>query len=866
VTSIPAEIRGASNPAGRALSPAAGIYIAAVVAVALIVALPALSRIDRGDDWTAFVVLGALAAVAWRFVVPTGRNHGFFTSIVFLVAAALLLPLELAVLMGVVQHALDSVPRRYPWYIQVFNIANCTVNVAAAWGAAQLVLGLEPTGTGFLQALAGLAAVIALVGLNHLLLGGALRFARGHSLRATGLFAPTALAMDLVLGLLGVALAALWRTNPWLIPAVVGPLVLSQHSFSLLARLRESEQQFRAMFESAAVGSALVDLEGKVVSSNRALVEMLGYKKSELEATMTSALLHPDDAAREREFFDELVSGSRESYRTESRYVARDGTTVWGQVGVALVRSVDDKPRFAIRMVQDMTERKQAEEALRRSEELYRELFENANDIVFTLDLQGNFTGINRAGERITGYARAELLGRNIAELIAPESDEAEYALTGTGDAHTFQCSLVARDGRRVPIEVASRVVHENDQPVGVQGIARDVSERHELEERLRQAQKMEAVGLLAGGVAHDFNNMLTAITGYSHLAVAALDSGRGVRRSDIEEIAKASDRAAALTSQLLAFSRKQILRPQVLDLNDVVGEMDKMLRRLIGEQIDVVTAFGAGVGHVKADRGQLEQVILNLAVNARDAMPDGGKLVIETSNADPDPRAPEARPGPHVVLTVTDTGVGMDDETRTRIFEPFFTTKDRGQGTGLGLATVYGVVKQSGGHISVESEPGQGTTFRIYLPSVDEPVAEAKEGMAPVPAAEEASETILLVEDEEIVRQLVRDTLRASGYQVVEASDGAEALQICERRRDPIDIVVTDVVMPNMTGPELVERLSAENDGLRVLYVSGYTDGQIAQRSTSGPGRDLLLKPFTPRILAAKVRELLDAPGNVAA
>jgi two-component system cell cycle sensor histidine kinase/response regulator CckA len=294
-----------------------------------------------------------------------------------------------------------------------------------------------------------------------------------------------------------------------------------------------------------------------------------------------------------------------------------------------------------------------------------------------------------------------------------------------------------------------------------------------------------------------------------------------------------------------------------------VVGEMDKMLRRLIGEQIVVVTAFGAGLGRVKADRGQLEQVILNLAVNARDAMPDGGKLVIETSNADPDTRAPEARTGPHVVLTVTDTGIGMDDETRSRIFEPFFTTKDRGQGTGLGLATVYGVVKQSGGHISVESEPGEGTQFRIYLPRVDEPLAEPTDGVAPAPAAEEASETILLVEDEEIVRQLVRDTLRASGYEVVEASDGAEALQICERREDPIDIVVTDVVMPNMTGPELVERLAAVNDGLRVLYVSGYTDGQIAQRSTTGPGRDLLLKPFTPRVLAQKVRELLDSPSS---
>ena len=872
MTSIPAEVppspaSGAPRPSPeRGLPASAKAYLVAVVALTAAVALPALTDLDAGDRWLTFLLLGGCAAIAWSFVVPTGQNHGFVTSIVFLVAAALLLPLELVVLVALAQHCVDVVTRRFPWYIQSFNVCNYALNVAAAWGAAQLVLAAGAP-SDLRRALAGVAAAAVFVGLNHAVLAGMLRLARGHDLRETGLFSVTSLSMDLLLALVGVAVAHLWNSNPWLVPAVVGPLLLSHRSFTLLARLRESEQRFRAMFESAAVGSALLDLNGRIVSSNRELEELLAYPKDELARRTAGALMHPEDAERDRELFAELVEGKRDAYRVESRYVASDGTVVCGQVAVALVRDANDKPHFAIAMLQDVTERKQAEQLLRESEERYRELFENANDMVFTLDLEGNFTGINRAGERITGYGRRELLGRNFAQLVL--SDEGSgYQLASDGEAKVFECSLVASDGRQVPIEVASRLIQEHGKPVAVQGIARDVSERRELEEKLRQAQKLEAIGLLAGGVAHDFNNMLTAIGGYSDFALGALDSGRGVRRADIEEIAKASERAGALTSQLLAFSRKQILRLEVVDLNDVVGEMDKLLRRLIGEHIDVVTAFGAGLGRVKADRSQLEQVIVNLAVNARDAMANGGRLVIETANADPEDvaaHAPELGAGQHVLLTVADTGCGMDAATQARIFEPFFTTKGRGQGTGLGLATVYGVVKQSGGHISVESAPGAGTTYRIYLPGVGEPVVTSEEEIEPAGSAQ-GSETVLLVEDEEIVRKLVRDTLRRSGYNVVEAEDGVEAMRICEHREEPVDIVVTDVVMPNMTGPELIERLTLLQPELKVLFISGYTDGRVVQRGLVDSATDLLMKPFTPNLLARKVRELLDAPSGIAA
>jgi len=391
--------------------------------------------------------------------------------------------------------------------------------------------------------------------------------------------------------------------------------------------------------------------------------------------------------------------------------------------------------------------------------------------------------------------------------------------------------------------------------------LARDVTARRQLEDQLRQAQKMEAVGQLAGGIAHDFNNLLTAILGCTQLLLHATPP-EDARREDVEEIKNAGLRAAELTRQLLAFSRRQVLAPKLLDMNSVVANMDKMLRRLIGEDVALVTELAADLGPVNADPGQLEQVLLNLAVNARDAMPQGGRLTIATANvvlteeyAERHHRLP---PGQYVLLAVSDTGVGMDEATQKHLFEPFFTTKEVGKGTGLGLATVYGIVKQSGGYIWVYSEPGHGTTVKVYLPRV----AGAAE---PLPAAEAApelrrgTETVLLVEDAAPVRTLARKSLENCGYRVLDAADGRAALDLSAHHAGGIDILVTDVVMPGMSGRELAERLAPLRPGMRVLYTSGYTDDAMVHQGVLRSGVAFLQKPFVPESLARKVREVLD-------
>jgi signal transduction histidine kinase/CheY-like chemotaxis protein len=383
-------------------------------------------------------------------------------------------------------------------------------------------------------------------------------------------------------------------------------------------------------------------------------------------------------------------------------------------------------------------------------------------------------------------------------------------------------------------------------------------------EAQLRQSQKMEAIGRLAGGVAHDFNNMLTAITGYSEMLLSDLPPADPHRRG-LEEIRKAADRAAALTSQLLSFSRRQILAPRVLDLNEVVSGVDSMLRRLIGEDILLADSLSPSLGRTMADPHHVEQLLVNLVVNARDAMPEGGKLTIETANVDLDEtyvsRQPNAKPGPHVMLAVSDTGCGIDPQVLPHIFEPFFTTKEKGKGTGLGLATVFGIVSQSGGHVTAYSEPGRGTAFKVYLPRLADSNAEATAPAAGPASPSLGSETVLLVEDEGAVRALAAEILRRRGYEVVEASGGSEALGLAAGRGGQIGLLVTDVVMPNMSGRQLAERLAALRPGLRVLYMSGYTDNAIVHHGVLDRGVSFIQKPFTPESLARKVRETLDAP-----
>jgi two-component system, cell cycle sensor histidine kinase and response regulator CckA len=711
------------------------VFLVATVAAAAAAFLFSLTGFaPDAEDWLIFVALGVAAAIAQRLIIPVGRHHGFPMAVVFLVAAALLLPPELVALMGIAQHLPDLAGRRLPPYITAFNVANHTLSVLAAWGAARLV---ETTGLGsdLRWAAAGVAAALVLVVADHSALAVMLRLARGQSLRSSGLLAPGALLADLALASLGVVLARFYLSNPYLIPLAVAPLLLIQRSFTLLARLGESEERFRTMFEGAPTGTIMVDLDERIVSSNRAFEELVGYRKSELAGRRLAELGPPGDPQAEP--FSEMLAGERERYVGQLRLVRRDGSDAWGQVAASLVVDSQRRPRFAIVMVEDLTER------------MY-------------------------------------------------------------------------------------------------------------LEEQLRHSQRMEAVGQLAGGVAHDFNNLLTIIAGRTAVALRELGGGDGAIRPDLEEIAAAAERAAELTHQLLAYSRRQVLQPRVLELNALVGEMERMLRRLIGEHIEIELDLASDAGRVRADRGQLEQVIANLALNARDAMEEGGRLTIRTANVEPE----EPAAGPQVLLSVRDTGLGMDERTRSRAFEPFFTTKDPGKGTGLGLSTVYGIIAQSGGRVLIDSAPGEGSTLSVYLPVVEDPVSEERE---PAQGAGElrGSETLLLAEDDDGVRALAELVLSRYGYRVLGASDGVEALRIAGEHAEPIDLLLTDVIMPRMKGPELAETLVAAQPRMRVLYMSGYADSAMLPDTASLT----VPKPFSEESLVRLVREALDrspteAPG----
>lgn len=554
----------------------------------------------------------------------------------------------------------------------------------------------------------------------------------------------------------------------------------------------------------------------------------------------------------------------REDHEFDYRMIAADGRVVWLRDFVTVDVREGVSPRLRGVMV-DITERKQAEDELRRSEERYRDLVENAHDIIYEHDLKGNYTSINKAGEQITGYSLAETLNLTLAQTVAPEyvhkaAQMVQRKLEGQ-PVTAYELEILAKDGRRVAVEVNTRLVMQNGLPVGVQGIARDVTERKQLEEQLRQSQKLEAIGQLAGGIAHDFNNLLTVISGYSDLLLRRLPE-ESPYRNNITEIKKAGDRASGLTRQLLAFSRKQILQPKVLDLNVVVSDLDKMLRRLIGEDIDLHTVTEHKLGKVKADPGQIEQVVMNLVVNARDAMPDGGKITLETTNVSLDSeyfqQHAEGTPGDYVMLAVSDNGLGMDTEVRGRIFEPFFSTKGPGKGTGLGLSTVYGIVKQSGGNIWVYSERGTGSTFKIYLPRVDA-ATEDESARGGWGAAPRGTETLLLAEDEAQVRQIARQILETLGYVVLTAENGAEALSVAQEYQHDIDLMVTDVVMPVMGGRELVENLAKLRPETAVIYMSGYTDDAIVRHGLMDEGLAFIQKPFTADALARKVRSVLD-------
>lgn len=493
---------------------------------------------------------------------------------------------------------------------------------------------------------------------------------------------------------------------------------------------------------------------------------------------------------------------------------------------------------------------------------------EQAAESVMITDTDGVIVYVNPAFEHISGYTQAEVVGQTPRLLKGGQQSFELYqelwAMISAGEVWRGRFINKNRDGE-LYIEDAtiSPVRNESGTIVNYVSVQRDVSRELQLEEQYRQAQKMEAVGRLAGGVAHDFNNMLVIINGYCEILLRRHLNNNDTIRKFVEEIHQAGERAAGLTRQLLAFSRKQLLQPEIIDLNEIIIELEKMLLRLIGEDIELITQLRPGLGQIKADPGQIEQIVMNLVINARDAMPNGGILIIETANVELDEtytrQHADVTPGPHVMLAVSDNGVGMDAATQAHIFEPFFTTKGMGQGTGLGLATVFGIVKQSGGDIWVYSEPGQGTAFKIYLPRVDEPVPALE--IQPAPAELPGGpETILLVEDETSVRVLARRILEMNGYTVLDAKNGSEALQLCAQETGPIHMLVTDVVMPGgLNGRELAERLQLLRPGLKTLYISGYTDDAIVHHGVLGSEMHFMQKPFSPRALAQKVRQILD-------
>lgn len=630
-------------------------------------------------------------------------------------------------------------------------------------------------------------------------------------------------------------------------------------------RLFEREELFQLITENVADMIAVVDVDGQRLYNSPSYHRVLGYTAEELESSSSFEQIHPDDRDRVRE-------AAAEARRTgvgrplEYRMRHKDGTWRVMESTASVIRSRSGEPERLVIVNRDVTQRKEAEESLHVSESGFRSMIEDAPYGIYRAGVDGKLLRANPALQKMLGYDKLdELLNASLpTNVFRNPSDFGGFKelLENATEFKDVEVELKRRDGAPITVRCTGRKVKEEHEGVLCFDVfAEDVTDRRILERQLRMAGKMEAVGRLSGGIAHDFNNLLGVIIGYGQVLKRRLGAGSDLLEC-AEEIEKAGQRAASLTRQLLAFSRQQILTPSILKLNDLVLDMAKMLPRLLGEDVTVNTSLSSDLGMVKADQGQVEQVIMNLAVNARDAMPEGGTLRIQTTNVELDQayawQHPGAKPGHYVMLAVIDSGTGIDPDTLTHIFEPFFTTKEVGKGTGLGLATVYGVVKQSGGYIWVESEPGHGASFQIFLPRVDEPTADTA-ATTPVDETVGGSETILLVEDSEPLRKLTRSFLESHGFKVLAAQNGEEALEVEARHSGKIDLLLTDVVMPGMNGRALAERLLPKQLGMRVLYISGYTDSFVARHGVLEEGMVLLHKPFTEEVLIRKVLEVLD-------
>jgi len=641
------------------------------------------------------------------------------------------------------------------------------------------------------------------------------------------------------------------------------------YQYLLIHRIRrqllEREELFHLINENAADMIAVVDMNGKRIYNSLSYQRVLGYSPEELQASSAFEQIHPDDRERVKKAADEArLSGIGKTLEYRLRH--KNGEWLVLESTSSVIRNDRGEPEKLVIVNRDVSERKRAEEALRRSETGFKSVVEDAPYGIYRASTAGHLLQVNPALQKMLGYELTkDLLGRNLAAEIFRHSGEYDRLielLTRTEEIKDVEMEWNRKDATTITVRCSGRRVDdENGAPAYFEVFAEDVTEKRVLEKQLRMAQKMEAIGRLSGGIAHDFNNLLGVIIGYSRVLKRELGANNVLYEHALE-IEKAGNRAASLTKQLLAFSRQQVLTPAILNLNSLASDMEKMLPQLLGEDVEVSLILDPALGNVKADQSQIEQVIMNLAVNARDAMPMGGKLKIETSNVQLDEAYarlhPGSKVGSFVLLAVTDTGTGMDTATLSHIFEPFFTTKERGKGTGLGLATVYGIVKQSNGYTGVDSAPGKGTSFQIYLPRdagqsvVEEPEPYSADKLR-------GSETILLVEDSEPLRKLVKTFLDSAGYRVFSADSGESALEVSTSIGRPLDLLLTDVVMPGMNGRVLAEHLLPRQQGMKVLYMSGYTDSFIAGHGVLDPATHLLHKPFTEEVFLRKVREVLD-------
>ncbi|MGB8323549.1 MAG: PAS domain S-box protein [Candidatus Acidiferrum sp.] len=639
--------------------------------------------------------------------------------------------------------------------------------------------------------------------------------------------------------------------------------------YRIRRQLLEREELFHLISENAADMIAVVDIHGKRIYNSLSYEKTLGYSSEELHKSSAFAQIHPADRARVQKAADEAQRtgvGSTLEYRIQHK----NGDWLVFESTSSVILNADGKPEKLVIVNRNITDRKRAEEALRRSEAGFRSMVEDAPYGIYRANIAGHLLQVNPALQRMLGYERREeLLQKGLQKDIFRHAGEYQRLieiLSKTGEIKDMEVEWAKQDGSFITVHCSGRRVNDEDKvAVYFEVFAEDFTEKRVLERQLRMAQKMEAIGRLTGGIAHDFNNLLGVIIGYSRVLKRSLGTGSALTEHALE-IEKAGERAASLTKQLLAFSRQQVLTPTILNLNNLASDMEKMLLRLLGEDIGVSLLLDPALGNVKVDQSQIEQVIMNLAVNSRDAMPMGGKLKIETANVELDAAYarshPGAKPGNYVRLSVTDTGTGMDPSTLAHIFEPFFTTKERGKGTGLGLATVYGIVKQSNGYINVESTLGKGTSFQLYLPrdadrtAVEEKPCESTDHLR-------GTETILLAEDSDALRKLAKSYLETAGFRVISADCGEAAVELAKNFAGSFDLLLTDVVMPGMNGRVLAEHLLARQPGMSVLYMSGYTDSFIAGHGVLEPGTHLLHKPFTEEVLLRKIRAVLDSDRN---